>query len=68
LAKDPVLTNVWHFYRGRGRRRRKRVTVVLMVSGTLLLIAAFFVLIAALISGKSTPNIGDDPMQVPTGS
>jgi hypothetical protein len=65
LAQDPVLTKIWYFYRGRGRRRRTRLKVTLMVMGTLLLIAAFFVAIAAIVSGKSTPNVGDDPMVVP---
>jgi hypothetical protein len=42
--------------------------IALMILGTLLLVAGVFVLLAALIAGKSTPNMGDDPMQVPTGS
>ena len=68
MAKDPVLSKVWLFYRGRGRRRRKPAIIALMVLGTLLLLAALFVGIAAIISGHPTPNIGDDPMQVPAGS
>jgi hypothetical protein len=39
-----------------------------MVLGTLLLIAALFVALAAMISGHTTPNLGDDPMLVPAGS
>jgi hypothetical protein len=68
LAKDPVLNKVWLFYRGRGRRRRSPGRIALMIVGTLLLAAAIFVLIAAMIAGKSTPNLGDDPMEVPQGS
>ena len=68
MAKDPVLSKVWLFYRGRGRRRRKPATIALMVLGTLLLVAALFVAIAAMISGHPTPNLGDDPMEVPAGN
>jgi hypothetical protein len=39
--------------------------ITVMVFGTLLLVAAMFVTIAALITGRTTPNMGDDPMEVP---
>ena len=68
MAKDPVLSKVWLFYRGRGRRRRKPAIIALMVLGTLLLVAILFVAIAAVISGHPTPNLGDDPMEVPAGN
>ena len=68
MAKDPVLTTVWNFYRGRGRRRRKPGVIALMVLATLLLVAILFVAIAAVISGHPTPNLGDDPMEVPAGN
>ena len=68
MAKDPLLNKIWLFYRGRGRRRRSPWGVALMVLATLALAAVVFFVLAMLISGKSTPNLGDDPMEVPRGS
>ena len=65
MAKDPVLSKVWLYYRGRGRRRRSPFQIALLILGTLLGVGLLFVALAMMISGRPTPKTGDDPMMVP---